>query len=98
MQYNLTDEQLNSEIVRSEFPNLAKHFDGVIIYSHAMGLAPADQTDVNELFHKRGTQAAMTECFNIWNQHNPFAATYGALLELLLRLRKDKIADLICQH
>ncbi len=63
-----------------------------------MGLTRAEQADVNELFHKRGTQVAMTECLTIWKQHNPYAATYRALLELVLRLRKEKIADQICQH
>ena len=63
-----------------------------------MGLTRAEQANVNELFHKRGTQVAMTECLTVWKQHNPYAATYRALLELLLRLRKEKIADEICQH
>ena len=94
--YSLTDEQLNSEIEELTF--LAEYFDGVKIYSNAMGLTRAEQADVNELFHKRGTQVAMTECLTIWKQHNPYAATYRALLELLLRLRKEKIADEICQH
>ncbi len=96
MQYNLTDKQLGSEIEEIIF--LAEHFDGVEIYSNAMGLTRAKQADVNELFHKRGTQVAMTECLTVWKQHNPYAATYRALLELLLRLRKEKIADEICQH
>ncbi len=96
MQYNLTDKQLDSEIEEIIF--LAEYFDGVEIYSNAMGLTRAEQADVNELFHKRGTQVAMTECLTIWKQHNPYAATYRALLELLLRLRKEKIADEICQH
>ncbi len=95
-QYSLTDEQLNSEIEEITF--LAEYFDGVKIYSNAMGLTRAEHADVNELFHKRGTQVAMTECLTLWKQHNPYAATFKALLELLLRLRKEKIADEICQH
>ncbi len=94
--YSLTDEQLDSEI--DEITFLAEYFDGVKIYSNAMGLTRAEQADVNELFHKRGTQVAMTECLTVWKQHNPYAVTYRALLELLLRLRKERIADEICQH
>ena len=55
-----------------------------------MRLTRAEQANVIELYHKRGTQVAMTECLTIWKQHNPnYAATYGALLELL----QEKIAD-----
>ena len=84
--------------MKYEITFLAEYFYGVKIYSNAMGLTRAEQADVNELFHKRGTQVAMTECLTVWKQHNPYAATYRALLELLLRLRKEKIADEICQH
>ncbi|XP_064390662.1 uncharacterized protein LOC135338456 isoform X1 [Halichondria panicea] len=96
--YSLTDEQLNSEIGNSDIPYLAEYFDGVKIYSSAMGLTPAEQADVNRLYCNEGTQVAMTECLILWKRHDPFAATHKALLELLLGLRKDKIADDICQH
>ncbi len=95
--YSLTDEQLNSEIGDSDVFYLAKYFDGLAIYANAMGLTPAEQADVNELRPKMGTQVAMTECLILWRKHN-YAITYKALLELLLGLRKDKIADDICQH
>ncbi len=96
--YSLTDEQLNSEIGDSDNSYLAEYFDGSKIYANAMGLTPAEQADVNELYHKNGTQVAMTECLILWKRHDPFSATYKALLELILGLRKDKIADDICQH
>ncbi len=96
--YSLTDKQLNSEIEDSDILYVAEYFDGVKIYSSAMGLTPAEQADVNRLYRNEGTQVAMTECLIIWKRHNPYAATYKAVLELLLGLRKDKIADDICQH
>ena len=97
-QYCLTDEQLNSKIKHSNFPFLAKYFDGVTIYSNALGLTTAEQTDVNVLYQREGTQVAMIKCLSCWNQNNPYAATYKALLNLLLKLRKERIADEICQH
>ncbi len=97
-QYNLTGGQLSSEISNSDFPYLTEYFDGVAIYSKSMGLTPAEQADVNVLYHREGTQVAMTKCFTLWKTHNPYAATYRALLELLLKLKKEKIADEICQH
>ncbi len=96
--YSLTDQQLDSEIVDSDIPYMTEYFDGVKIYSRAMGLTPAEQADVNKLYCYEGTQVAMTECLILWKRHDPSGATYKALLELLLRLRKDKIADDICQH
>ena len=96
--YSLTDEQLNSEIGDSDIPYLAEYFNGVKIYSSAMGLTPAQQADVNRLYCYEGTQVAMTECLILWKRHDPFAGTHKALLELLLGLRKDNIADDICQH
>ena len=94
-QYNLTDEQLNSEIEVPDTPELALFFDDVEMYSTAMGLAIAEQADVNQ---SRGTQAAMMKCLQIWKQHNPFQATYRALLDIALRLGKGDTAHQICQQ
>ncbi len=95
-QYGLTDEQLNSIIKKSDFPFLAANFDGVKVYSTAMeGLTPAEQADVDRI---EGTQEAMIKCLTLWKRHDPSAATYKALLELLLKLGNGETASLICQH
>ena len=94
-QYNLTDEQLNSEIEVPDTPELALCFDDVELYSSAMGLAIAEQADVNQ---SRGTQAAVMKCLQIWKQHNPSQATYRALLDIALRLGKGDTAHQICQQ
>ncbi|XP_064389794.1 uncharacterized protein LOC135337749 [Halichondria panicea] len=65
------------------------------MYSTAMGLAIAEQADVNQ---SRGTQTAMMKCLQIWKQHNPFQSTYRALLDIALRLRKGDTAHQICQQ
>ncbi len=74
----------------SNIPFLAEYFDGVILYSSSMGLSPAEQADINELYHKEGTQVAMTKCLILWKKHSPFpfAATYKALLELFTEIEK----------
>ncbi len=94
-QYNLTDKQLNSEIEDSDTPKLALCFDNVELYSSLMGLAIAEQADVNE---SRRTQAAMMKCLQIWKDRNPFQATYRALLDIVLGLEKGYTADKICQQ
>ena len=93
--YNLTDEQLNREIVDSDTPVMALHFDDVEMYSIAMGLAIAEQADVKE---SRGNQAAMLKCLQVWKERDPFQATYRALLDIVLRLGKGETADKICQQ
>ncbi len=94
-QYNLTDEQLNSEIEDSDTPKMALCFDDVELYSSAMGLAIAERADVNQ---SRGTVTAMMKCLQIWKEHNPLQATYRALLDIVLRLGKVDTADQICQQ
>ena len=82
----------------SDIPYVAKYFDGVIIYSSAMGLTPSELADVKDLSYRKGIQVAMTECLILWKRHDPVTATHKALLELLLKLSKEEIADQICQH
>ena len=95
-QYNLTDQQLNSEIEVTDTPTMALCFDDVSIYSTAMGLAPAEQADVKESRRLYDTQTAMMNCLQIWKRHNPSRATYKALLDIVLRLKKGDTADQIC--
>ena len=95
--YNLTDKQLNSKIENSDTSILALYFDDVSIYSSAMGLAPAEQADMNRLYHSEGTQTAMMKCLRVWKQHDPLRATYRGLLDIVLILGKGDTADKICQ-
>ncbi len=77
---------------------MASCFDDVSIYSNKMGLAPAEQADVERLCHSEGTQAAMMKCLKIWKQHNPLQATYRDLLDIALELGKGDTANKICQQ
>ncbi|XP_064389446.1 uncharacterized protein LOC135337438 [Halichondria panicea] len=96
--YNLTDEQLNREIVDSDTPVMALNFDDVEMYSTAMGLAIAKQADVKKVYHCEGTQAAMMKCLQVWKERDPFQATYRALLDIALSLGKGDTADKICHQ
>ena len=60
-----------------------------------MGLAIAEQADVNE---SRTTQTAMMKCLKFWKEHNPYQATYRALLNIVLGLEKRDTAHQICQQ
>ena len=97
-QYKLTDEQLDSEIKKCDTPVIAHYFDNVVLYSSAMELTSAQEADMKELRHVKGTQTAMMTCLQIWKQHDSSQATYRALLDIVLRLGKGDTADQICQH
>ncbi len=63
-----------------------------------MRLPPAEQADVNMLYHREGTQTAMMKYLKVWKQHNSSRATYRALLDIVLRLGKGDTAEKICQQ
>ncbi len=95
----MTDQQVDREIDVSKFPVLGDCFDGVALYSRAMGLSPAEQGDVDQLYHKNGIRVAMMECLKLWWKRNPSKATYRALLTLLvLDLGKVDTAEYICRR
>ncbi|XP_064389177.1 uncharacterized protein LOC135337211 [Halichondria panicea] len=96
--YNLTDEQLNREIVDSDTPIMALNFDDVEMYSTTMKLAIAEQADVKRLNNSEGSRAAMMKCLQVWKERDPFQATYRALLDIALRLGKGETADKICRQ
>ncbi len=95
---NIEHPLLNKEIKTTELAYLAIHFDDVVNYMEALGLTPAQQTDVKteQLLH--GTQAAMIMCLSLWRTRDPAAATYRALVKLLQKMRKYDIASKVFKH
>ncbi len=83
-----------------DIPELALCFDDTVIelYSTSMGLPPAEAADVNRLYHIEGNQTAMMKCLQFWKQNKGFQATYGALLDMALKLEEYNTADKICQQ
>ena len=92
--YQLTTLQINREIQQKNIPYLAVHFDNVEFYIYLLELTPGEQIDVGL---KKSNQLAMTECLTIWKRKNPSQATFRALLEMLVRLKKEGIAAEVCQ-
>ena len=92
----ISSDQLNSEIEGSDMIILASYFDNVEYYLDILGLTPAEQSDVRRNNYIHGTQVAIKDCLLLWKQHYPFTATLRALLEILLRLRKEEIALKVC--
>ena len=96
--YHMNSGELDCEIEENDTIILARYFDGVESYLYSFQLAPAEQTDVRNLGFREGTQIAMNHCLCLWRKHNPSTATVTALLEILLKLKKEKIASKVCDH
>ena len=95
--YNISSDQLDCEIEEGDMIILAGYFDNVEYYLDVLGLAPPEQTDVRKKVTE-GTQIAMKYCLSLWRQHNPPTATLRTLLEILLSLKKEKIASKVCNY
>ncbi len=89
---------LNNQIETKEFVILADYFDSVRKYPVALGLTASQQADVRLLQVSDDTQTAMMECLSLWQRSNGSAATYRALVKLLLRMRKYDIANKVFKH
>ncbi len=86
--YQLTTSQINREIQQKNIPYLARHFDNVEVYIYLLELTPGEQSDVR-LKRTESNHLAMTECLTIWKRKKPRQATFRALLEMLVMLRKE---------
>ncbi len=93
--YQITTSQVDSEIQQKDIPYLALQFGDVNLYVEMMGLTPGGQTDVNGA---DTNQLAMIKCLKLWTRKNPAQATFRALLEMLVKLKKKEIAMKICQY
>ena len=91
----LTTAQVNREVQQEDVSYLAPCFDNVELYVDAMKLTPGEQSDVQL---KKSNHLAMIECLKIWRGKQRSQATFRALLEMLVKLRKGEIADLVCQY
>ncbi len=91
----LTDEQLDTEI--QDIIILADFFDDPMNYVEKLGLSRADSSDVRQA-KIDGTQTAMCLALTKWRDHNPSAATFRALLKILMELRKEHVAKDICDY
>ena len=93
--YQLTTAQIDREIQQEDVPILAAYFDNVDHYIDAMELSRSERSDVRL---KGNHHLAMIECLKIWRSKNPSQATFRALLDMLVKLKKWAIAARVCQY
>ena len=76
--------------------NLASYFDNDSIDDciEQFGLTPAQQADVRD---KTDIKTRAKEALRLWRQQNyPLDATFGALIKILLDLRRGDVACRVC--
>ena len=93
--YQLSPSQVDCQIQQIDTPCLAAYFDNVEFYVDLMELTTGEKTDVEGA---KTNHLAVIKCLNIWKRKNPAQATFRTLLEMLIKLRKEEIADQICQY
>ncbi len=93
----VTDSQLNTEIEETDMIDLAAHFDNIETYPVQLGLDPSERRDVTITASNYNTRTAMDKALRLWRQHNPGAATYRALVMIVLRMGKEEVARAVCQ-
>ena len=94
----IDESQLVTMIRQEDINKIAGLFDEVETYLDKLGLLPAQQTDVKDTAYRHGTALAMTKALKLWCQPDPYAATFQALLEILLDLRRGDVAVRVCQY
>ena len=83
---NVTDIQLDTEIEEADMILLAVHFDNVETLSVQLRLNPSQGKDVKNVAFLDDTQTAVDKALRLWRKANPGAATYRALVEIVLRM------------
>ena len=91
-QTGVTDQQLDTIISENDILGLAASFDNYEHYLVKLGLSPAQRVRVSNIGSWKGNQSAMAEALTLWQQRNPYAATYRALLKIVLELKKGDLA------
>ena len=93
----MTDSQLDTEIEDTDLIILADHFDNIETYSTLFELTNSKKQDIIDEKMRYNTQAAMSLAMKLWKRRNPAAATYRALVEIVLSLRKVDVATTVCE-
>ena len=97
---SVTDSQLDTEIEERDMILLAAHFKvNIETLSVQLELTPADQQDVEDVAFRYKTQTAVDKALRLWRKANPGAATYRALVEIVLRMGVNgtAVAEEVCK-
>ena len=96
---NVTDAQLDCEIEEGDMTLLAPYFRDVETLSKQLGLTPADQQNAKNASLQFDVQTGVKKALSLWRRADPSAATYRALVEIVLRMGGNgvTIATEVCK-
>ena len=96
---NVTDSQLDTEIEEADMILLAVHFDNVETLSVQLRLSSADRQDAKDMAFRFDIKTGVDKALRLWRKANPGAATYRALVEIVLRMGVNgaAIAEEVCK-
>ena len=95
----VTIDRLNAIIKEKDLYDLAGFFESVTDgYLTKFQLNPGQCTDVKHIAASNGTQAGICEALKLWVNHNPYEATYKALLDIVLSQKQGMVAVKICKY
>ena len=94
----VTDSQLDEQIGQKDMLKLSAYFSNVQDYMTYLELTPSQQRDIKDLVFRKNTQSAMAEALRLWGKPNPPAATYRALIKIVLKANEGQLAIDIFQH
>ena len=97
-EYRIDTTQLDTKIREEDLYDLADCFDCVETYLYKLGLNAGQQTDIKDLAYRCTTKTAMAEALKLWRQPNPLLATFKALIEILLDLKRGDVAVKVCVY
>ena len=88
----VSDALLDMETKERDFHILGGYFDTLSGLPERLDLTPAECADVKERAHREGTQSGVAHALKLWRRVDPSKATYRALLDILISLRRGDIA------
>ncbi len=90
--------KLPLEIEQRDMTLVAGLFDNMELYFDQLGLKGWERCDVRAKALLNDTQVGMSSALSVWKSHDPWHATYGALLDIVLKLEKESVALKLCEY
>ena len=93
----VTDQQLDQEIPNSDIYCVAEHIEMTPGLLGRLELTTAEKSDATRKGNYEGNQSGVAYALSVWQRVNPSRATFRALVEIAIGLRRGDTATDICR-
>ncbi|XP_064400869.1 uncharacterized protein LOC135347000 isoform X3 [Halichondria panicea] len=93
----VTDQQLDQEIPNSDIYCVAEHIEITPGLLERLELTTAEKSDATRKGNYEGNQSGVAYALSVWRRVNPSRATFRALVEIAIGLRRGDTATDICR-